>query len=256
MEKLNESMKLHFIEGYIQTIFLAEYPDKLMLLDGCSRADIQNVLQFITDDLSRPISDLKLIVVTHMHPDHAGAAHKLRDKTGCKIATANVDGQWYGGLSGIAMHLTDIVLTHWVASKHKKSKKWLWYDRKLKADFKLDHGQCLPFFSEWRVLASTGHTDRDISLQHTPSNRIYVADLIVAVKGRFISPYPIFYPEIYKKSVQDIANLKPNSVILAHGGEVQLNDREFEGVISHAPNTPKTYLRSLKKALLKRTSLK
>jgi glyoxylase-like metal-dependent hydrolase (beta-lactamase superfamily II) len=249
-------MKLHCIDGYVQTILLAEYPDKLMLLDGCSRADVDNILQFITQNLSRPITDLKLIVVTHMHPDHAGAAHTLRDRTGSKIATANVEGQWYEGFRGMAMHFVDILLTHWVASRLNKKKRRLWYSRKLKADFKLDHEQCLPFFPEWRALNCKGHTDRDISLQHMPSNRIYVADLIVAVKGRFISPYPIFYPECYKKSVQDIASLKPNSVILAHGGEVQLSDREFEAVINHAPNTPKTYLRSLKKALLKRTCFK
>ncbi|MGI3027367.1 MBL fold metallo-hydrolase, partial [Vibrio cholerae] len=29
-------MKLHTLKGYIQNIYLAEYPDKLLLLDGAS----------------------------------------------------------------------------------------------------------------------------------------------------------------------------------------------------------------------------
>lgn len=76
-------MHIHTIQGYIQTIYLAEYPDKLLLLDGASRADITYLCQFIEQQLARPLSDLKVVVVTHMHPDHAGAAHRLRALTGC-----------------------------------------------------------------------------------------------------------------------------------------------------------------------------
>ncbi|MGR5470684.1 MBL fold metallo-hydrolase, partial [Vibrio astriarenae] len=57
-------------------MYLAEYPDKLMLLDGASRADILHLKDFIEHQLNRRFSDLKLVIVTHMHPDHAGAAHK------------------------------------------------------------------------------------------------------------------------------------------------------------------------------------
>ncbi len=65
-------MHIHTLEGYIQNIYLVEYPDKLMLLDGCCRADVDTVFDYITEQLKRPITDLKLIVVTHMHPDHIG----------------------------------------------------------------------------------------------------------------------------------------------------------------------------------------
>ena len=113
-------MKLHQLEGYIQSIYLAEYQDKLLLLDGCSRADIPLLTQFIMGTLQRPINDLSLVVVTHMHPDHAGAAQKLRRLSGCKIAAANVSGQWYAGLDGILMHFTDMLLAKWVAKRMNK----------------------------------------------------------------------------------------------------------------------------------------
>ena len=116
-------MKIHQIEGYIQTIYLVEYPDKLMLLDGCSRADHDIVLQFIQSQLNRSIHDLSVILVTHMHPDHAGGAHKLAQTSGAKIASCNAPEQWYRGVSGLLMHWTDMLLALYVASR-KGKKKW------------------------------------------------------------------------------------------------------------------------------------
>ena len=116
-------MKLHQLNGYIQTIYLVEYPHGLMLLDGCSRADVSLISSFITDTLKRPVTDLKVIIVTHMHPDHAGAAAALRKITGSKIIAADVDTQWYAGISGRLMHLTDIILAHWVAGRIGKKRR-------------------------------------------------------------------------------------------------------------------------------------
>ena len=129
-------------------------------------ADIRMLSDFITNTLSRSLSDLKLIVVTHMHPDHAGAAERLRIISGCKIATANVSGHWYKGFDGILMHITDILLAKWVAKRMGKPAKLVWYNRKLKADILLEDEQTLPGFDEWQVIYTQGHTDRDISLKH------------------------------------------------------------------------------------------
>jgi glyoxylase-like metal-dependent hydrolase (beta-lactamase superfamily II) len=252
-QKTNDlyKMKLHQIEGYIQSIYLVEYSEKLLLLDGCCRADVETIKTFITEELQRPFSDLKLIVVTHMHPDHAGAAHVLRKKTGCKIATANVSGHWYTGVDGLLMHFTDMALTRWVAKRKNKSAKKLWYSSKLKPDIKINDGEVLPGFAEWQVIYTQGHTDRDISLLHQPSQLIYVADLMVEVKGRLIPPFPIFYPNRYKSSLTKINNLQPKSILLAHGGEVQLSDDDYQHLLSKAPDLPLTHWRSIKTKLRK-----
>jgi glyoxylase-like metal-dependent hydrolase (beta-lactamase superfamily II) len=244
-------IKLHKLDGYIQTILLAEYTDKLLLLDGCSRADVSFIKHFITDTLQRPLTDLHLIVVTHMHPDHAGAAHKLRKLTGCKIASANVSGQWYSGFDGKLMHLTDILLTRWVANRIKQPQRWLWYSSKLSPDYKLNNNESLPGFDDWQAIETQGHTDRDLSLHHLPSNKVYIADLIVTTKKGFIPPFPVFYPERYRQSLMKIAKLNATSVILAHGGEVKLSQQDFEQVLAKAPTKPMTVRRSVKAKLKK-----
>jgi len=124
-------MKIHHLTGYIQSIYLVEYPKGLLLLDGCCRADVSMIREFIEEKLQRPLSDLKTLVVTHMHPDHAGAAHKLRQLTGCVIVSADKPQQWYRGLNGLLMHWIDMALTVFVARKLKKPWKNVLYNRKL-----------------------------------------------------------------------------------------------------------------------------
>jgi glyoxylase-like metal-dependent hydrolase (beta-lactamase superfamily II) len=233
-------LKIHSLKGHIQSIYLVEYPDKLLLLDGCCRADISLLEQFITSELSRPFSDLKLIVVTHMHPDHAGAAHKLRKITGCKIASANKSIQWYKGLNGRLSHIVDIALASWVASRMGKSKENLWYSPHLKVDYALIDQDTLPGFDDWCVLTTEGHTDRDLSVLHLPSRRLYVADLLVKVKNRFIPPIPVNYPERYLASLSKVQALGPTSIMLAHGGEVQLTERDYAHLFTVAPRKPFT----------------
>lgn len=237
-------MKIHHLHGYIQSIYLVEYPDKLLLLDGCCRADVSLLRRFITKDLSRPLRDLKIIVVTHMHPDHAGAAHKLRKLTGAKIVSANKSNQWYGGIEGLTMHLTDLLLTFWVASRMSKPKRNIWYSRKLKPDYKLNDHDHLPGFDDWCVLETPGHTDRDLTVLHKPSGKAYVADVVLKVRNRFISPFPIFHPNKYRKSLQRYIDLGTNQMLLAHGGEVSITKEDIERLIRRAPKKPKTHWRA------------
>ena len=228
---------------------MVEYPEKLLLLDGCCRADLGMIKRFITVKLSRPFTDLKLIMVTHMHPDHAGAAHILRQITGCKIASAQMSRQWYAGLGGRFMHVVDIALAVWVASRMGKTRKNLWYPPHLKLDHELLDQDKVPGFDEWRVLATAGHTDRDLSVLHLPSKRLYVADLLVKVKGRFIPPIPVYFPKQYLASILKVQALVPASVMLAHGGEVKLTERDFAHLITMAPKKPYTIWTPLRNKL-------
>nr|WP_164837324.1 MBL fold metallo-hydrolase [Vibrio alfacsensis] len=227
-------------------MYLAEYSDKLMLLDGASRADIPNLKDFIEHQLHRPFSELKLVVVTHMHPDHAGAAHKLRDLTGCKVLAAKRERHWYGGLDGWFMHLTDLVLARWMANRMRKPKRNLWYSRKLRPDIELVDGDVIPGFEDWQVLETPGHTDRDLSVYHAEQNVIYVADLMVKVKSRLIAPFPIFHPNQYRQSLLRVFEMNPVCLLVAHGGEVDFDYSAYQHIMNTAPTRPITHWRVTK----------
>lgn len=241
-------MKVHHLSGYIQSIYLVEYPEGILLLDGCCRADVSKISEFIKQELQRPLSDLKTLVVTHMHPDHAGAAHKLRQLTGCVIVSADKPQQWYRGLNGLLMHWIDMVLTVFVARKLKKPWQNVLYSRKLKPDVKAIDGDQVPHFPDWILLETPGHTDRDLSVLHPQENWIYVADLIIKLKRGFIAPFPVFHPNQYRQSLRKIKQLAPAQIMLAHGGMLHMQDADFNHMmnemIEKSPKLPRTPLRA------------
>jgi len=239
-------MKIHTLSGYIQFIYLAEDKDGLLLLDGCSRADIDKVCQFITNTLNRPLSDLKLIVVTHMHPDHAGGAIGLKEKTGATIAAHPKAKNWYSGVGGRTSHVIDLLLTWWVAGRIGKAREAIWYYPLLQADVLLDDEQRLPGFADWQILYSPGHTDHDLTVFHVPTQQAYVADLLVKVKGALVAPYPLCHPNQYRRSLERVAKSTIKTLFCAHVPPVNKSDIPFDEIIAAAPTTPKNHWYSAK----------
>lgn len=242
--------KIIRLEGYIQSTYLAVYPDKIMLLDGGCRADVPMVLDYIKTILKRPITDLKVVVVTHMHPDHAGGARKFQQETGCLIISSDKKGQWYGGIGGRAMHFIDINLGYYVARRQGRPFKNLYYSARLKPDITVADGDLVPEFDEWQVLETPGHTDRDLSLFHQPSRQVYTADLIIKLRHKFVAPFPVYSPVDYVESLERIKALKPSMVLMAHGRELAMSTAEFDAFIAQAPKHPRTIKDTIKHKLL------
>ncbi|WP_201615653.1 MBL fold metallo-hydrolase [Psychrobacter urativorans] len=238
------------LDGYIQSTYLVVYPDKLLLLDGCCRPDVPMVLNYIQETLQRPVTDLKVVVVTHMHPDHAGGANKLRRSTGCCIVSANKPNQWYAGIGGQLMHLVDTSLAHYVAKRQGRLPKNLWYPAHLHPDITVNDGDSVPEFDDWQVLETPGHTDRDLSLFHRPSRQVYTADLIIKLHHKFVAPFPIYDPKAYISSLQKVKDLNPSNVMMAHGRELVIDAATFDMLIVQAPKHRRTVKDTIRHKLL------
>ncbi|NVK57063.1 MAG: MBL fold metallo-hydrolase [Alteromonadaceae bacterium] len=239
-------MQIHALKGYIENIYLVEEPAGLLLLDGCSRADVARVCEFITVTLHRPLSDLTLILVTHMHPDHAGGAALLRHRTGARIASHPKAQHWYKGLAGRTAHVIDVALTWWVAGRMGKPKAHIWYHPVLTPNILLQDKQTLPGFSDWQVLYTPGHTDHDLSVLHQATGQIYIADLIVAVKGQLTAPYPVCHPNQYKRALTRLRELNPTRIYCAHVKPLNGDSIDFDTLIAQAPALPKNHWHSAK----------
>ncbi len=215
------SFIIHKIEGYISSLFLIQYGSDFLLLDaGCS-SDFKRVKAYL-EGLGKSLSDLKLVVITHMHPDHAGGVKHFK-RAGIPVASTEGAYRWYRGLGGFLQHKIDTFLARFPAGKKNKAKENVSYWRIFTPDFLLKDGDKLPFFDDWKVVSTPGHTLYDISLYNGKERVLYVADLILNIDGKFVLPFPVLFPDLMKCSLEKLKSIKFNTLLLAHGGV-------FEGI--------------------------
>ena len=234
-------MKIHAIKGYINTIYIAEYRYGLLLMDGASPADLETIEYFCRITLERPVSDIKLAVVTHMHPDHSGCAPLLRKKYGIKIAAYKNIDKWYAGPTGWIQHKLDCLMAQLVASKQKTKIRRVFSRRITKPDFLMNDGETLPFFPEWQAVYTPGHTAHDMAIYHSKRRTLYCGDSIVEVKGKFNLPLPVIFREKMLNSYRRMGLLGCETIIPAHGKIIRTKDsagvfREMEKLLESPPN--------------------
>jgi glyoxylase-like metal-dependent hydrolase (beta-lactamase superfamily II) len=224
---MNEhSFIIHQIKGYIATLYLVEYPDRLLLLDGGARYDAGRIIAFIRNRLRRELRDLKLCLVSHMHPDHAGGAPILRRRFQVPIA-AHPDGDlWYRGPSGALQHLLDTVLGHYSARRQFGHLERAWAPRFLAPDLHLRENDPVPGFPDWIALEAPGHTLFDLVFYHPGRRLLYVGDLIFRYGDRFLPPFPTNFPELMDSTLEKLSRLPLDRVLLAHGGSLAIDDPE------------------------------
>ncbi len=223
---LNMDFKLHFLGGAIEVLFFAEYDDKILMLDGGSRPDVPVIENFITGKLGRKISDLKLVVVSHMHPDHAGAAYFLRKKYGIPIAAHPEADLWYEKFCGALQQRLDIFLASYVAKKRLKKNLQFLFPKKINPDFILQDNQPLPFFPDWKVIYAPGHTSHQIVLYHPQEKILYAADVLIKLKDGFKLPFPTELKLFAKNTLLKLSKLPVKKLLLAHGGIITPQDSE------------------------------
>ena len=186
-----------------------------MLFRSC-RPDVDNIAIFVKEKLNRDIKDLKLTAVTHCHPDHAGAAHLLREKYGVPVAAPHDIDVWYSGIGGFFQHLSDTFQANFMAMKMKTKLKRLYYRRKLNPDYSLYDGSELPFFPDWKAIHAPGHTIHNIMLYNENNKLLYIADTIIASNGKYLPPVPVLFPSMMKETLLKIKEIKPEIILLAH----------------------------------------
>lgn len=212
--------KIHRIDGYIESIFLMEYSDGILLLDSGCYNDVPLIEQYCLQILKRPLEDIRLIAISHMHPDHCGGAAVLRQKYGIPIAAHRQVDRWYAGFGGALQQLFDRYMAFVVAWHNHRKWKPLSYRRILNPDYLLDDGDPLPFFPDWQAWHVPGHTLHDLIFFHQQSGFLYIADMICLVHGDNRLPLPILFPDQMAASYDKAAALNASTLLLAHGGVI------------------------------------
>lgn len=221
---VKENFKVHRITGYICNLFLVEYNNKLLLLDSGSINDVKRIEKYCEEVIGRPVSNIKLAVVSHNHPDHAGGALIWRKKYGIPVAAHPRIDFWYDGIGGFVQHKVDCYLASWVAYRKNIKLEKILYGRKVKPDFVLEDSCTLPWFSDWQVFHIPGHTINDVALYNKKEKILYPGDLITNVENKLLLPVPILFPDKVATSFDRMAKLDVKTIMLAHGDSITTDD--------------------------------
>ncbi len=233
------------VRGFITDLWLVDRGEGLVLLDGGCRGDAERVVRAIVRDLGRSPGELSLAVVTHAHPDHAGGAVVLRRRFGTPIAAPTGIDLWYRGWSGLLQQMVDRQLARHVARRMGRPRESVAFPRRLRPDRWLLDGDQVPGLPGWRVLHLPGHTSHDVLLHSEAEATLYASDLVVRIGDELRLPVPILDRRLTARSIDRLAGLRIRRVLLAHGGEVEVDgaDRVVAALHRDLARTPHPAMR-------------
>ena len=170
---------------------------RLIVVDPGSALTVRLTLEYLRRFLHRSPTDIDLIVLTHLHPDHTTGVETLRQACRAPVAASVVARymmqKWHGedlpldeqGLAtmnylyGLALgqHGRPGIL-HQLDLFHPN------YERQARmVDLWLEDVSGLPEHPDWRVIASPGRAPESLCLYNPFSYELLCGDTVVAVDG-------------------------------------------------------------------------
>ena len=231
--------------GMVSYIVEEASPHDLTLIDTCFSADLPKLEEYL-QNAGYEISDIKRIVITHIHSDHTQAVNEIKKKSGGAL---EVLSHWAEAAylshnppySGPPSHETVLNLFNQLGIKPEDVfKKYGTFDvEPIKVDRQLKDGDMVG--KTLQVIHTPGHTPGHISLYSKEHGIIFGADVmfksIMGIDGLFVPPSTVSIdPTTAAISARRISNLKFDILLLAHQDAPLLEhaDREVEKVAINA----------------------
>lgn len=208
------TMKIHAIKDGITTTYLVIDDGRAMLVDAATPALAPKVLA----KLAETRSELHLIVLTHFHYDHVGAAPALREATGARVGIHHADS---GSLrAGGQLHVTPSrPLGRLMAPSVMRGVK-----APVTPDIELDDEEDLTRYGGFgRSFWTPGHTPGSASV-HLPTGTVLAGDAFgEALLPRHGAERPLFADDldITRRSQLAIIDAADGDVRVAHFGRLQ-----------------------------------
>ncbi len=218
---------IHQIHGHLTELYIAVYPKKILLLDGGSRTDFKKIVEYITCTIKRTMSEILLIVISHAHPDHSGTSSFLRSRYNIPIAAHYTIDRWYSGIGGFIQHKIDIFLAWMMTVKSGYKIHRLWFKRKVSPELPLNDGDTLPYFEDWEVIHTPGHSTNHLVFYNREETLLYGGDIFLNIQDKINLPFLITCPQLMENSFDNLSEFPIKTVLLAHGGVFKITSESF-----------------------------
>ncbi|GCE47590.1 glyoxylase-like metal-dependent hydrolase (beta-lactamase superfamily II) [Thermosporothrix hazakensis] len=158
---------------------------KLIVVDPGSDTSVRLLLTYIQRFLKRSVSDIDLIVLTHLHEPHLAGLSLLRRYCQAPVAASAIirtlAQEERGSIFPYFSHMAEKLLSH--AAPHVDLLPPSYSAHLHWVELWLDDVSGLPEHPDWRVIASPGHTPESICLYNPFTLELLCGDTISTVEG-------------------------------------------------------------------------
>jgi hydroxyacylglutathione hydrolase len=161
--------------------------ERIIVVDPGSELNVQLLHFYLQRFLYRSYTDIDLIVLTHLHPDHTAGAEALRRVCHAPVAASSAirklaqEEQRTGKVLPRLSHLAGNVLP---GTLHHLDLFPPAYMQQLKLiTLWLDDKMALPFHEQWHIIASPGHTPESLCLYNPFTKELLCGDTVITIEG-------------------------------------------------------------------------
>ena len=196
--------------------------DGIVLVDAGGRGSLPMIAAGLAK-LGAALDQVRLVVLTHSHPDHAGGLARLVEATSARVAIHRTEEAIISGAEPVPTPFRNALL-----ARLTRPILPLLYGKPVRVDHPLDNGATLDWAEEVQVVHTPGHTRGSISL-YVASKRVLIVGDALQHRFRRLSPPARSVTQDYdqaRDSLKQLTSFDFQLMVFSHFPPLRQNARE------------------------------